>query len=179
MLMTFNPDVLSTATVKNKQVVFESGATYKLLVVPGKTALNPNFQYMSYQTVKKLLDLVKAGATIIVAEKPLYQNGLQQKSQTEFDQLINQIWGGSFEEVKVKKDNHPLIKEEDHNIFTKKIGSGQILKAPYHENNFTEIGIEPDVIAYEFASLYQAARFEATHLAYTHRRSIERYLLYF
>ena len=57
---SFNPDVLLTAKVVNKEVVFESGASYKILVIPGDMKMNPNYQYMSYQVVKKLFYLEKS-----------------------------------------------------------------------------------------------------------------------
>lgn len=125
---SFNPDVLSTATVKNGNVVFESGATYKILVFTGKLKMNPNYQYISYQTIKKLLELIKAGAKVIVADKPRYQNGLKQVSKTEFDKVVNEIW--------------------DRNVkpnFIKKIGLGVVIKAPYYSENFNKLRVEKDL----------------------------------
>jgi len=125
---SFNPDVLSTATVKNGNVVFESGATYKILVFTGKLKMNPNYQYISYQTVKKLLELIKAGAKVIVADKPRYQNGLKQASKIEFDKVVNEIWDKNV------KPN-----------FIKKIGLGVVIKAPYYSENFNKLSIEKDL----------------------------------
>jgi hypothetical protein len=146
---SFNPDVLASATVKNKTIVFASGATYKMLVIPGKMALNPNYQYMSFQTVKKLLDLVKAGATIIVADKPLYQSGLKQQSKAEFDQIVNQIW-----------DVPKLIKQ---------IGLGRVIKAPYYGESFAKLGIEKDIEILEVKSMIDSRLPVAKGMAFTHR----------
>jgi hypothetical protein len=158
---SFNPDVLLTATVKNKAVVFESGASYKLLIIPGKTALNPNHQYMSYPVVKKLLDLVKGGATIMVAEKPLYQNGLKQQTKIEFNKIVDQIWGGTFHEV--NNDNRPIL--------VKEIGLGKIYKTPYYGNDFTNMGINKDLEIREVPSLLSSSLLPAKNVAYTHRKT--------
>ena len=149
---SFNPDVLSTATVKNKEVVFASGASYKLLVITGKLALNPNFHFMSYETVKKLLDLVKAGASIIVADKPLYQTGLKQHHKVEFDQVVNQIWAGGF----------------------KKIGLGRVYQAPFSLADFSEIGIPRDLSVRDRQKDGHSPATYATDVAFTHRKTSDK-----
>jgi len=151
---SFNPDVLRTATVKNKEVVFASGASYKLLVITGKLTLNPNYQYMSYATVKKLVDLVKAGANIIVGDKPLYQAGLKQQSKTAFDQLVAQLW-------------------DFGNSESKKLGLGKIYKAPFTQSDFSEIGIERDLNIEE--KLPQVTNLAyAKGVGYAHRKAIDK-----
>ncbi|RZK56885.1 MAG: DNA-binding protein, partial [Pedobacter sp.] len=158
---SFNPDVLSTATVKNGEVVFASGASYKVLVIPGDMKMNPNYQYMSYQVVKKLVELIKAGAKIIVGEKPLYQIGLKKVSDAEFNGLVNQIWGGKFEEIKANSTdtNPPMI--------VKLIGLGKIIKTPYNRRSF--IGLEPDLYVNEnpMNKVYSYAK----NITYAHRKS--------
>ncbi len=154
---SFNPDVLSTAIVKNKEVVFASGASYKLLIITGKLSLNPNYQYMSYETVKKLLELVKAGANIIIADKPLYQTGLKQQNKVEFDRVVNQVWGGEFRTIKAR---------DFETIVVKTLGLGKIYKAPYTLSTFSEIGIERDLKVYE-----NTAPIYAKGVAFTHRKT--------
>ncbi|MBT2561231.1 DNA-binding protein [Pedobacter sp. ISL-68] len=153
---SFNPDVLSTATVKDGNVVFESGATYKILVFTGKLKMNPNYQYISYQTIKKLLELIKAGAKVTVADKPLYQNGLKQVRKIEFDRMVNEIW--------------------DKNVtpnFIKKIGLGVVVKAPYYGENFHQIRIETDFFALEDGPINKPFMY-AKNVAYTHRKTDEK-----
>lgn len=163
---SFNPDVLRTAIVKNKEVVFESGASYKLLVITGKLTLNPNYQYMSYETVKKLLDLVKAGASIIIAEKPLYQPGLKQHSKTAFDQVVNQIWGEGFKTI-----NGDIGKFESFTTKTKfkGIGLGKIFQAPILDDNFEPLGLESDFFASDKEANLSGEY--AKNVAFTHRSS--------
>ena len=161
---SFNPDVLRTATVNNKEVVFESGARYKLLIITGDLKLNPNYQYMSSETVKKLLDLVKAGASIIVAEKPLYQTGLKQYSKAEFDDVVNQIWGEGFKKMKTEDFETTMVKE---------IGLGKIYRAPFNLDDFSEIGIKPDVRVYQRLSDHGKQRY-AKGVAFNHRKSADK-----
>ncbi|RZL49243.1 MAG: DNA-binding protein, partial [Pedobacter sp.] len=158
---SFNPDVLSTATVRNKEVVFASGANYKVLVIPGDMKMNPNYQYMSYATVKKLVELVKSGATIIVGEKPLYQIGLQKVSDIEFNDLVNQIWGGNVVQ----------------NYF-KNLGLGKIIKAPYLNEDFSKIGIEQDLDIRYTTSIFSSALLPAKNIAYNHRTTIDKEIFF-
>ncbi|WP_316767331.1 glycosyl hydrolase [Pedobacter frigiditerrae] len=150
---SFNPDVLSTATVNNGEVVFASGASYKVLVIPGDMKMNPNYQYMSYAAVKKLVELVKAGATIIVGEKPLYQIGLQKVNDSEFNSLVNQIWGGNLTPNYIKN-----------------FGLGKIVKAPYYSENFNKLGVEKDLDVREKIEETDTPMPSAKNIAYTHRQ---------
>lgn len=160
---SFNPDALLTAKVINKEVVFESGASYKILVIPGDMKMNPNYQYMSYQVAKKLLGLVKAGATIIVGEKPLYQIGLQKVNDAEFNKVVNEIWEGKFEEV---FRNFKLN-------FQKKIGLGKIFKAPFNDENFGVVGVEPDLFVYDLKDK-EVLKSYSKNITFTHRKSTEK-----
>jgi len=159
---SFNPDVLGTATVKNGEVVFESGATYKVLVFPGMMKMNPNYEYMSYETVKKLAALIKAGAKVIVADKPLCQNGLKQVEKVEFDKVVNQIWGGEFSSI--KNGNQP--------VRTKKLALGQVIKAPFFGESFREIELSPDCIFIDSLLAY------AKGITFSHRKTTEKDLYF-
>lgn len=151
---SFNPDVLNTATVKNGNVIFESGATYKILVFPGNMKMNPNYQYMSYETVKKLSALVKAGAKIIIGDKPLYQNGLKQVNKTEFDNLVNEIW-----DKKVPPS------------FIKKIGLGMVIKSPYYSEDFNKLGVEKDLEIRDIQDdVFDTPPINSKKISYTHRQ---------
>lgn len=139
---SFNPDVLSTAVVKNKKVVFASGTAYALLVIPGKTVMDPNYQYMNFETVKQLLALVKAGATVILNEKPLYQSGLKQVAEKEFKMVVDELWTAG------------------------KLGEGRVILGPYQEETFDALGLERDLLVTE-AGQHAYAK----HITYTHRKT--------
>jgi hypothetical protein len=61
----FNPDVLMQMKVLNGRVVTPGGASYAVLVIPGKHPMNPNAD-MSAGVLNKLKQLANAGAKIIV-----------------------------------------------------------------------------------------------------------------
>ncbi|WP_145854473.1 glycosyl hydrolase [Pedobacter suwonensis] len=155
---SFNPDVLSTATVKNGEVVFAGGTSYKILVFPGDMKMNPNYQYISYETIKKLLGLIRAGAKVIVGDKPLYQNGIKQVNASVFNKMVEEIWDGNFESY--KNNNHP--------VYTKKLGLGQIFKAPFYGETFDVLGLKRDLTVNEFTNSKLTEDY-APGIAYTHR----------
>lgn len=156
---SFNPDVLRTATVKGGNVVFKSGATYKILVIPSNMKTNPNYQYMSLEVVKKLSDLIKAGAKVILGDKPLYQSGVKQVISSSFDKLVEEVWGGNFQSY--KNNNHP--------VYTKKLGLGQIFQAPFYGSTFDVLGVEKDFEVSYLPSLISSAYLPANRITYAHR----------
>ena len=160
---SFNPDVLNTASVKNGQVVFESGASYKILVFTGSLKMNPNFQYISYQTLKKISELIHNGAQVIIADKPLYQSGIKQVDQKIFINLIESIWGGEFD----------FVKQGDHVVRMKTLGSGKVFKAPFYAENFDHLGVERDFYAVDNQGN------EADKIAYFHRQAAAEKDIYF
>nr|WP_121271931.1 glycosyl hydrolase [Pedobacter schmidteae] len=137
---SFNPDVLGTAVVKDKKVVFASGASYSILVIPGKTAMDPNYQYMDFETVKQLLVLVKAGATVLLNEKPLYQSGLKQVSETEFKRTVGELWKPG------------------------RNGEGFVHIGPFMNETFKPLNLERDLFVADAGQTSYAR-----HIAYTHR----------
>ncbi|MEQ7799491.1 glycosyl hydrolase [Pedobacter sp. ASV1-7] len=139
---SFNPDVLSSAVVKDKRVVFASGANYAILVIPGKTAMNPNYQYMNFETLKQLLNLVKAGATVLLNEKPLYQTGRKQVNAADFKALVDELWKPG------------------------KLGEGRVVIGPYQDETFTALGLDRDLVLKDLG--YDSY---AKGIAYTHRKT--------
>jgi hypothetical protein len=163
---SFNPDMLSTATVQHGKVVFASGATYKVLVITGKLSLNPNYQYISFETLKKLSELIKMGARVIVAEKPLYPYGISQEHTAAFNTLVEEIWGDNFSSKKI----------QDVPLLLKYVRLGIVYKAPYYQDDFTELGVERDVLINEKAvgrKGYDLITY-AKHIAFTHRKTPEK-----
>src|SRR6185503_17209623 len=93
----FNPDVLMTMKVVNGRVVTQGGATYAVLVIPGKHPMNPNGT-ISNAVLNKLKQLAAAGARIIVDNKLIKSfNGNKNVISTPFIE-------SSFEKLGVKKD---------------------------------------------------------------------------
>lgn len=65
---SFNPDALMMMQVKNGRVVLPGGASYGVLVIPGKMLMNPN-PTMSAAVQKKLQQLANAGAKMVVNQQ--------------------------------------------------------------------------------------------------------------
>ncbi len=111
----FNPDALMMMTVKDGRVVLPGGASYKILVIPGKHPMNPNSTLMSLAVAKKLLQLAKAGATIIFNKD--FQAGIGLKdSNTELKKVLIEL-------MKQKK----------------------IFYTPYVDSPFIKLGLNKDV----------------------------------
>lgn len=94
---SFNPDALMLMKVKNGRVVLPGGASYAVLVIPGKQAMNPN-AIMSAAVQKKLQELADAGAKIIIDEQWAKLFGKNKNV------MVAPYMESSFEKLGVKKD---------------------------------------------------------------------------
>jgi (4-O-methyl)-D-glucuronate---lignin esterase len=87
----FNPEVLLTRmSVQNGRVVLPDGMSYRVLVVPD------HLDRMTLPTLRKLRDLVAAGATL-VGPKPKHSPSLSgyPNSETELRAIVNEVWGAA------------------------------------------------------------------------------------
>ncbi|PWK27572.1 F5/8 type C domain-containing protein [Arcicella aurantiaca] len=150
---SFNPDALQNmATVKNGNVQFSEGNSYPILVFPSNLKMNPNSHAIDAKTLQSMLQLVKAGATIIVGEKPTINSS--KLSNKVFQTQLNELWDGQF--LTQKNDSHSII--------YKKLGKGKIIKAPFEANSFDKLGILRDLIVKNDQENY------AQNIAWTHRK---------
>ncbi|GAB3653807.1 glycosyl hydrolase [Echinicola sediminis] len=134
---SFNRDaLLNLAEVKDGRVVLPGGASYALLVFPGIRKMNPNADLMSVEVAKKVLNLVKAGATILVDEKPLGTLGIDGDDQA-LAVIVDEIWKGD------QGDN------STGQVQAWKVGKGTVVKMPYAQSTFEALGLAPDVMAKE------------------------------
>ncbi|WP_207425268.1 glycosyl hydrolase [Pedobacter sp. SYSU D00535] len=152
---SFNPDALSTSKVENGEVVFESGARYKLLILPGKRKMNPEAQLMSLEVATKLRDLANEGATIMIAEKPTAMPGLQAGDAFAFDRVVNELWNGDFYAIRNDVDT----------VLIKKAGKGRIIKGKYIWPSFYNIGLNRDLDILDSTEAYPKG------IAWNHRRA--------
>lgn len=116
----FNPDALIHARVVKGKVVFQSGATYSILVFPGKLLMNPNSGLMSVNVAKKILQLKKAGATIIIDKREIDAIGFKDKNTT-----LQKIW---------------------KQLFTGN-GKGRLIETPFNGETFESLGLTRDLDA--------------------------------
>lgn len=82
------PSLLFQASVKNGQIVFPSGAEYRILVLP-------YFETMTPEILHKIKELITAGGTI-VGMPPKKSPSLQNYPQCDkmVTSLVHDIWGG-------------------------------------------------------------------------------------
>ncbi|WP_200975676.1 glycosyl hydrolase [Echinicola sp. 20G] len=132
---SFNKDaLLNLAEVKDGKVVLPGGASYALLVFPGVRKMNPNANYMSLEVAKKIFDLVQAGATVVVDEKPLGTLGKMGDDQA-LSVIVDEIWKGE------------VSGHSTGQVQSWKVGKGTVVKLPYVQSTFGGLGLEPDVVA--------------------------------
>lgn len=154
---SFNPDaLLHLATVRNGRIELAGGASYGLLVLPGATPMNPDPGAVSAAVAQKLLDLVKAGATILIDLATNYHsntltNAPEQDSivKTVFRQLL----GG-------RRSNHP-------GQVIAHLGLGRVIIGPWTHPSLDSLGLRPDVIT------------NSKSITYTHRRLSDGTEIYF
>ncbi|WP_347838431.1 glycosyl hydrolase [uncultured Draconibacterium sp.] len=131
---SFNKDVLiNQAKVIKGRIELPGGASYGLLVIPGKRKMNPEAG-MSMEVAQKILRLVKNGATVYFQEKPTFCLG-DEKNRKDFNELINKI----FDE----RDRTKI----SENLISIKLGKGQLLTGSYDLESFKHFGIEKDFFA--------------------------------
>jgi len=148
---SFNRDaLLRLAKVNNGRVEFPGGASYGLLVIPGSRRMMPDGNVMSAEVVTKVLELVKAGATVIMEEKPEETFSPFDKNES-FENAVDELFSGNFEE------------EDKGNFQMKKLGKGRIVTGKFNSSSYKSLGIEKD-----FYALDENGK-EAENLAWNHR----------
>ncbi|GAB4024469.1 glycosyl hydrolase [Spirosoma gilvum] len=154
---SFSSDALNTlANVQNGKVAFAPGTAYSLLVLPRQNPLQMNNAFATPETLTKLVGLVKAGATVLIGEKPLYAAGKQATNQ-QIKPLADELWGGLFQEAA----NEPAT------IRMKRLGQGRVIQTPFGADSFEKLGVTRDILFIESTGQY------AHDLAWTHRRDGE------
>lgn len=114
---SFNPDVLQGMTVVNGNIVTKDGMSYKILVITARTKMNPA-SIISNQSIKKVIELVKAGATVLIDtfyKKQLIKNGVA-------CHFVN-----------------------DKKIISSTFGKGKFVLTPFVAESFEALGVDRDV----------------------------------
>ena len=146
---SFNKDaLLNLASVEDRKIVLPGGASYSLLVIPGKRRMNPEAG-MSLEVAQKILSMVKQGAVVYFQEKPGKFIGAKELKPA-FESVINELF---------KKENSTKVSE---NLSSHQIGKGQVLTGKYDLPTFAPLKIEKDFYAIE-------QNVQAEKLAWNHR----------
>lgn len=149
---SFSPDALKSAKVINGKVSFADGNSYALLVLPRALKLSPNTNATSEATLQKLLQLIQAGANVVISERPAVS--LSKSNAPNLPSLIDQIWGGDFQGV--------------NGFQVKNVGKGKVILSPIIPENLQALGIKRDVEVLESSGKY------ATDIAWTHRKEAQK-----
>ncbi len=115
---SFNPDaLLRLAAVKDGRIVLPGGASYKLLVLPAAMKMNPG-NIISNASVKKIIQLVQQGATVLMDS--VYLRAF--------------VAGGvSFSFI-----------ADTGNVSISVFGKGKFVLTPYTATDFKALGLEKD-----------------------------------
>jgi hypothetical protein len=145
---SFNPDALMLMQVKNGRVVLPGGASYALLVIPGKMLMNPN-PTMSAAVQKKLQLLATAGAKMVVDPQwiKLFGNNKNVVAAPYME--------SSFENLGVKKDvdvikgkdqvawTHRKTLDEDLYFLSNQTGQQVIVEVGFNHINQLPVIVDP------------------------------------
>jgi len=154
---SFNRDaLLQYATVRNGHIELPGGASYGLLVIPGSRKMAPGSDLMTPEVAVRLLELVKAGATLIVNERPLRSPGLKNFPECDkiLGEVIDELWAGAVSELR---------NEFPDSFLMWRVGEGRVVRGPFHVSSFETLGIEPDFIVRDLSGQH------AENIAWTHR----------
>jgi hypothetical protein len=140
---SFNPDaLLNLSSVKGNEISLSTGAKYKLLVVPDVHKLLPDSGSLSSEAAKKILALVKEGATVILANEGRKPLGLKD-DKSDLQKVLANVRSGS-------SSAHAIDK-------------GRILTGPFEKESLAGLGIALDFLATDEKGE------RADSIAWTHR----------
>lgn len=155
---SFNPDALiRLAAVHNGRIVLPGGASYGLLVLPAATPMNPDPGAVSAAVAQKLLELVKAGATILIDPATSYHSNTLTRAP-EQDSIVKSVFAQLLGGRTPPHPGHPAITHP---------GLGRVIIGPWQRPTLESIGIQPDVITGSNA------------IAYTHRKTPDADIYFF
>jgi len=156
---SFNKDaLLKLARVENKRIILPGGASYALLVIPGKNRMPASGRVMSEEVAGRIMEMIDEGATVMLFEPPCDFPGLthNEKNDSILRQFNAAIWDPYKSGLPDAANRNTLI----HNI-----GKGKVLIGPYNNETLNAIGIERDFIALDSSGSY------LQDIGYTHRTS--------
>lgn len=114
---SINLDALRLATVRNGRIVLPGGASYGVLVIPGSRPMASDSTLMSPQAIRKIFQLVKAGATIIMDSHPNAAPGLA---------------------------GNETVRKTADSLFNYH-GKGRVITGPYQDSTLDNFGISRDL----------------------------------
>ncbi|HMQ62416.1 MAG TPA: glycosyl hydrolase [Flavilitoribacter sp.] len=128
---SFNKDaLLRLSRVRDGKIVLPGGAAYSLLVVPGARKMMPEGDRMSLEAARKILELVKGGATVYLQQKPVRLLGpAGEKDQVVFRRVIDTLFAGAA----------------GNGLAVRGIGKGKVITGPFTAASLAPFGVEKDL----------------------------------
>lgn len=145
------PSLFAQAGVENGQLVFPSGATYSLLVLP-------DFETMTPELLTKIKELIQQGATV-VGLPPLKSPSLVNypACDNRISELVQEIWGGT---------------EIPDQLTTRTLGNGKIIWGKELRTRADNLYAPYDLTAGILSSMGIPEDFTSTgQIRYTHRQT--------
>ena len=128
-----NQDALiRLASVQEGRIVLPGGASYAMLVLPSLDKMDPNNAYMSIATAEKLLELSRAGATILVDRYPQFEVSMSEQ-KGKVAAIMDTLLG-----------NATLFNELHAKGASRKVGKGRVVYGPYNASDLSALGVEKD-----------------------------------
>jgi hypothetical protein len=126
--------LLRLATVRDGRIVLPGGASYGLLVLPGPRPLAPDPELMSPEIATRLHDLVEAGATILICDRPEQSPGLRgyPAGDATVRLAVHELW--------------PDAAGAD-GVTVRRVGEGRVIQGPFRAASFDALGLARDFVA--------------------------------
>jgi hypothetical protein len=154
---SFNPDVLlHHSKVNNGSIELTGGAAYNLFIIPGEHKMSPG-KFMSAESAKRLVHLVKDGASILIADIPKSLPSVDTQNDS-LQTLFKRLW---------PQDSKTIASSRISNY-----GKGKIIKGPWKFSTFDTLGLRRDFIVTDSNAQ------KAKNIAWTHRKGLD-YDVYF
>ena len=142
--------LLRLATVRDGRIVLPDGANYGLLVLPGPRPLSPDPELMSPAVAARIRELVAAGATVLMGDRPEQSPSLEDfpACDAAVRRTAAALW----------PDAAPA-----GGLLERLVGSGRVVVGPYRETTFDALGMAPDCLVTEADGTHADA------IGWTHR----------
>ncbi|MBX3427050.1 MAG: hypothetical protein KF688_15335 [Pirellulales bacterium] len=151
---SLGPDaLLQLCRVEGGRIVLPGGASYRLLVVPGRHPLQPDGARMSPAVAAKLLELIRGGGTVVLCERPLPMarvGASDSDMRRAYEARLEELWPTELPSRNARGE-------------IRRLGDGVVVCGTKGLNLRAELGLVPDA---EFDG-------QPGELAWTHRRTAD------
>jgi hypothetical protein len=148
--------LLRLATVRDGRLELPGGARYAVLVLPAPRPMSPEGDLMTPEVAARLRELVSAGATLLVDERPTASPSLSR--QPTSDETVREIAALLWPGTEGADHDAPI-----DGSAVRRFGHGRVVRGPFRGASFAPLGVPPDLLGTEGGQ-------RASGLAWTHRQ---------